>query len=186
MAQRNFTDSEEIEIAKLYTIGGFGVKQIKRAYGYKYHISFSSALKRQGITIRSNHENNRLYDLNPHVFDVIDNELAAYWLGFIYADGCISNRSLIVSLAQKDIDQLEKLKSFLETEQPIRKMTVGATGTNKKYQHCNLTVTHMHLAKRLNDLGVITNRGKFNKCISQIEPDMIQHWIRGLVDGERS
>lgn len=186
MAQRNFTDSEEVEIGKLYTVGMFGVKQIQRAYGYKYHTTFGNVLRRQGVTIRSNHDNNRLYDLNPHVFDVIDNEHSAYWLGFIYADGCVYNRSLKVALAQKDIDQLEKLKMFLESNHPIEKTLVSASGTNKKYQHCNLTVTHMHLAKQLKSLGIIANRGKFDKCINQIKPDMIQHWIRGLVDGDGS
>lgn len=186
MAQRNFTDSEEAEIAKLYTVGGFGVKQIKRAYGYKYHISFSHALKRQGVKIRSNHENNRLYDLNPHVFDVIDNEHAAYWLGFIYADGCVHNRTLLVSLNRKDIKQLEMLKEFLETEQPIKISLVSATGTTKKYKHCNLSVTHIHLAKRLKQLGINTNRPNVNKCLSQIPEYLHRHWLRGIFDGDGS
>ena len=34
----------------------------------------------------------RIYTLNEDFFSEIDNEIKAYWLGFIYADGNISIR----------------------------------------------------------------------------------------------
>lgn len=186
MATRNFTDSEEIEIAKLYTVGKFGVKQIKRAYGFKHHISFSAALKRHGIKIRSNHEANRIYKVNPHVFDVIDNEQAAYWLGFIYADGCVHNRSLSIAIKRKDIEIIQGLKLFLESEHPINLTMCGASNTNKRYKQAQFFVTHQHLAKRLHQLGIVAGRGQSNKTVSQIPNSLIHHWIRGLMDGDGS
>jgi transposase len=186
MGQRNFTDEEEAEIAKLYTVGGFSIKAIMRAYGYKHHISFSHALKRQGVKQRSKAERNRLYKLNPHVFDTIDNEHKAYWLGFIYADGCVHRRSLQVYLKASDKIQIKKLKEFLESESPIKYTSATAGKTNKRYKQVGLTVTDQHLVNRLRSLGITPERKTFSYCIGQIEPELHQHWIRGYFDGDGS
>ena len=53
------------------------------------------------------------YDIN--YFEVIDTEEKAYWLGFIYADGCISNdnkQQLIIELCKQDKIVLEKFKRY--------------------------------------------------------------------------
>lgn len=45
-------------------------------------------LTRLGIkTTVGNHY--RYYYFNENFFEKINNELSAYWLGFLYADGCI-------------------------------------------------------------------------------------------------
>lgn len=186
MSTRNFTDSEEVEIAKLYTIGGFGIKEIKRAYGYKHHISFSNALKRQGVTIRSNHENNRLYSVNHNFFDVIDTEEKAYFLGWIYADGCVYNRTLSIGIKREDRNMLEKFKQAIDSEHPITDSLVGDGTSNNKHKQSGIFITHKDLAKRLKDLGIIPRRGKPEKSTSQIPDHLLHHWIRGLVDGDGS
>jgi len=186
MPARNFTNSEEAEIVKLYTVGKFGIKQIKRAYGYKYHISFSAALKRQGVTIRSNHEANRIYKINPYVFDKIDNEQAAYFLGFIYADGCVHKRSLSVAIKREDVKIIQRLKSFLQSEHPIKNTSCGATKTDKRYNQVTFIVTHKHLAKRLKQLGINKDRPNINDCLSQVPSRLLNHWLRGLFDGDGS
>ena len=54
------------------------------------------------------------YSLNERYFEKIDNNNKAYWLGFIAADGCVSNkkggRYLYIELSRKDRDHLEKFK----------------------------------------------------------------------------
>ncbi len=186
MAIRNFTDAEELQITHLYDVGDFSLRAIARAYRWNHHISFVGALKRQGTKQRSPAERNRLYQLNPHVFDKINNELTAYFLGFIYADGCVYKRSLQVSLKASDEIQLRKLKEFLESEAPIKHVQVGAGKTNKKYKQVLLLVTDKHLSNRLRNLGITVGRKNFNDCISQTQPGMYRHWIRGLFDGDGS
>ena len=54
------------------------------------------------------------YNVNPLVFQKIDNEESAYWLGFIYADGCMCDGSRIqIMLKGSDYQHLEKMKIFL-------------------------------------------------------------------------
>ncbi|MGM9535052.1 MAG: hypothetical protein ACI3VR_07355, partial [Intestinibacter sp.] len=60
---------------------------------------------------------------NEHIFDVIDTEEKAYWLGFIFADGYIGSTPLEpnkksvynfeLSLKLEDTSHLEKFKSFI-------------------------------------------------------------------------
>ncbi len=55
------------------------------------------------------------YNINENVFDNIDTEEKAYWLGFLYADGYVTYKNYTIGLgvALKDIDHLRKFKDFL-------------------------------------------------------------------------
>lgn len=56
------------------------------------------------------------------VFDSIDTEEKAYWLGFIFADGNISQvgHKFEMNLGGKDYDHLDKLRKFFKYEHPVR------------------------------------------------------------------
>ena len=55
------------------------------------------------------------YSINEKVFEKIDSEEKAYWLGFLYADGFVGakNNQIGLGVALKDINHLEKYKQFL-------------------------------------------------------------------------
>ena len=53
----------------------------------------------------------RKYFFNEDFFEIIDNENKAYWLGFIYADGYVSAKSLVIELHKDDESHIVK---FLE------------------------------------------------------------------------
>jgi len=185
MPPRNFTDQEEAEIAKIY-LDGRSAKSIARAYGLSHHISICAALGRQGVRQRSPAERNRLYKLNPCVFDVIDNEHTAYWWGFIYADGCVSRRTLIVALKWSDKDHLEKLKDFMQSDSPI-KARICTIGTSlEKYHNAEISFTDRYLAARLQELGIIAHRIEFHAVAKNLPHDLEHHWIRGFFDGDGS
>jgi transposase-like protein len=177
---RNFTDAEEAEIGEAY-LSGQSCRAIARAHGLSHHISIVDALRRQGITQRAAPERNRLYPLNPHAFDVIDNEYAAYWWGFIYADGHVSRRTLIVALKYSDKDHLERLRDFMQSKSPIlRRYRPGV------YHNAHIEFTDRHLAQRLRDLGIITSRPNFILVPQNLPTHLINHWIRGFFDGDGS
>ena len=52
--------------------------------------SISKQLKKIGVKVL---RANIMKDLNENVFDSIDTEEKAYWLGFLFADGNISNKN---------------------------------------------------------------------------------------------
>jgi len=54
-------------------------------------------------------------EFNKDFFDVIDTEEKAYWLGFMYANGCVCAKKFTVSLniSLKDIEHLKKYNKAL-------------------------------------------------------------------------
>ena len=68
------------------------------------------------------------YKYNKDYFEKIDTSDKAYWLGFLYADGCINryykndklkSMTLELGLSYKDKEHLEKFKQCLDTNIPI-------------------------------------------------------------------
>ena len=56
-----------------------------------------------------------MIDYNRHIFDNIDNEEKAYWLGFIVADGYLNldKHMLRIKLGNKDKRHLIKFIKFI-------------------------------------------------------------------------
>lgn len=154
-------------------------------YGIKFHSTIRYALKRQGVEFREPKDANRLYTVNPHVFDNINNEHAAYWLGFLYADGCVHKRTLMVALKRSDLSHLEKLSEFLESDGPVNK-TLNSSGNGKSHKTCRFSITEQHLAERLKSLGIVPRRRKIERIVENVPSPLLRHWIRGLFDGDGS
>ena len=74
--------------------------------------TLSKKLKERGVEI-INRQNTTKF--NENVFDVIDSEEKAYWLGFIFADGYISSRDygFEISLSIIDVEHLIKFNKFM-------------------------------------------------------------------------
>jgi hypothetical protein len=185
MPPRNFTDAEEEQIAKIYKTG-HSAKAIMRAYGLSHHISICAALRRQGVKQRPAPERNRLYALNSHVFDVINNEQAAYWWGFLYADGGVCKRTLSVHVKESDKPQLQLLRQFLQSEAPIKEQVQRLNGYSKSYTRFIIDFTDRHLARQLRELGITPNRPNPRKALQYLPPNLVHHWIRGYFDGDGS
>jgi len=120
------------------------------------------------------------------VFDCIDSEEKAYWLGFLYADGNVSStiNNVELSLSAVDADHLEKYRKFLKNESPVKISAVTCNGKN--FLRCRLAVTNKHFKEQLVSLGCIPNKSlnlKFPKDIFKYD-DLKYHFIRGYVDGD--
>ena len=85
---------------------------IQKKYGFK-RATISKHLKNRGYEVV--HTLNRSC-VNEHIFDEIDTEEKAYWLGFLYADGCVVNAKprIELSLSDKDTEHLNKYIKFLD------------------------------------------------------------------------
>lgn len=60
----------------------------------------------------------RLLSLDEHAFDIVTPE-AAYWAGFLFADGCVCGSYFAVELAAQDRAHLELFRSFLGSAHKI-------------------------------------------------------------------
>lgn len=120
------------------------------------------------------------------VFDCIDSEEKAYWLGFLYADGNVSSsiNNVELSLSAVDTNHLEKYRTFLKNESPVKVSNVTCNGKN--FSRCRLSVTNKHFKEQLISLGCTPNKSltlRFPKDVFKYD-DLKYHFIRGYVDGD--
>jgi len=126
----------------------------------------------------------RKYKLNENIFEKINTEEKAYWLGFIMADGCIctknNNYLLRIDISNIDISHLYKFKKFIESESPIKE--------NKKRQSVDIKIFSEKIINDLKRLKCFENKSLSltfpNE--SQIPDHLIRHFIRGYTDGDGS
>jgi len=138
-------------------------------------------LNSQGFIIRTKSEQSDFYHmestLRENAFDLVTDEMA-YWLGFLYADGYITNPethfNVGVLLKESDIGHLEKLKEFLKAPQKIRH--------DIKYKNAGFRVGSKKLHASLMRWGFTTN-----KSYDAAVPEVMRynrHFWRGIVDGD--
>ena len=154
--------------------------RLQEKYGIKRKV-IAENLKRRNIEIIKN----VIPRLNENVFDSIDTEEKAYWLGFWYADGCVeANRHrLCINLGIKDINHLHKMRSFLELKNQVNTYKIG------KYDMCRLYVTNQHIWQQLINLGCTPQKSLTltfpNESVFS-NKNLIYDFIRGYCDGDGS
>lgn len=180
MPGRRFTDNEEKEISKIY-LSGVSERKLAVAYDCS-RLAIRGALRRTDTPQRTPDERNRLYQIEPYTFDVIDTPEKAYWWGMMYADGTTYKRSFSMTLKYSDRYHLEKFRNFLKSEHPIKDAYV--TIESGKYKKSIFYATEEHLTKRIKELGVISRRKNFD--ISELPEEFYHFWILGIFDGDGS
>lgn len=157
-----------------------------------FHITPTEfCLKLKFFGIQAENKNNRT-KFNSTVFDSIDTEEKAYWLGFIFADGAISSHKsgskkrfeFELCSGEEDRGHLVKFNAFMEHEKlNIKEGKINLNG--KEYRRFRWIVGNRHLWETLNSLGCVPNKSLILKfpCI----PDSLKrHFIRGYFDGDGS
>jgi transposase len=125
----------------------------------------------------------RVYALDETAFDKLTPE-CLYWLGFIFADGCVyypkdgSSPSLIVVLGVVDRDHLEKLRAFVKTDRPIRH--IEKTKTSLGGPFARFSIRSKRLCDIVRERGIVTKRTRFPP------PELAESrdFWRGAVDGD--
>jgi hypothetical protein len=121
--EKIITQQEIDDIIAMYQ-DNISLREIEKAVGHGRQ-AISKMLERLGIkTSKGNHYRKYFFDFD--FFEKIDNELKAYWLGFLYADGCIlpvnkyGEQEFKIALAKEDLEILEHFKEDLHSSYPIR------------------------------------------------------------------
>ena len=119
----------------------------------------------------------RRYFYNLNNFKT-ESEARSYFIGFILADGsvrrCAGNKiKFEIGLSQKDKDQLEKIKLFLNSTHPIR------LGTQNIVRY---SVLSKELFEELGKYNITPNKTLKETCPEQFIND--KHFWRGIIDGD--
>lgn len=130
----------------------------------------------------------RKYSLNECLFESIDTEEKAYWLGFLYADGYVSEKRDVIELALAETDKrhLIKFNNFLETERPLGKKIKKMNG--KEYIGYRAAVSSKKIKKDLMNKGCLPGKTKKLSFPSSnlVSDKLLSHFIRGYFDGDGS
>jgi hypothetical protein len=118
---------------------------------------------------------------NENYFEKIDTEDKAYFLGLIFADGCIVydpikfRYNVLITLHPKDVHILESFIKFIDGEMTVWK--------NKNREICQVSLSGKKIVIDLIKLGAIPNK-TFKLNYPKINVKLEKHFLRGYFDGD--
>lgn len=133
------------------------------------------------------------YIYNKDFFEKIDTEEKAYWLGFLYADGCINRlyrnekikaMDLELGLCREDEEHLNKFLKSINSNIPIVQKKNQLKG--KTYYSSKIVVCCTKMCRDLISNGCTPQKSLVLKFPDKsiIEDSLIRHFIRGYFDGD--
>jgi len=130
--------------------------------------------------------NKTKYDINIDFFDKINNEIKAYILGIVYADGSVNNKGRFrIALQERDKRILERIKQEIGYTGPL----YYKKACNEKCQsQVELCVNRKKFTDKLIKLGCIPNKSLVLKFPTKnvVSENLLNHFIRGIFDGDGS
>lgn len=169
---------------------GRSQKSIADEYGIHF-AAISDFLTKIGIEKLSWADSHRKYSLNQNAFDEVTEE-SAYWVGFLMADGCVSDGedgryTLSLGLAERDAVHVEKFRRFLGSGQVVRRekrpdRTRSIKGSLVQGgRYARILIRSRRLVHALARYGVVP-RKTFTARVIGLEND--RHFWRGAIDGD--
>lgn len=120
--------------------------------------------------------NNRKYTLNTNIFNNIDNEAKAYWLGFFLGDGSIvKDTALKLELSNIDFNHIEKCQLFMGSTAPISQ-------TKKDCSY--ISFNSKDLVTNVMKYGLVRNKTYKNILTPQLDKELIVHFYRGILEAD--
>jgi len=118
---------------------------------------------------------------NENYFENIDSERKAYWLGFIFADGCVSeikgcSKFLSICLSRKDREHLELFSKDINSSIKIHDY-------HNKHDFSYIRLYSDKISNDLIKLGC-TPRKSLILQYPILNKNMDRHFIRGYFDGD--
>lgn len=129
------------------------------------------------------HVSMRKHTLDIDFFETIKSPEVAYWLGFIIADGYLTQAHNKLSLKVKDKDILPKFKKCINAGSPVREAFPFDKRTGKNYCSQSIQICSKDFCKHLLNLGV--SNAKSQKCLPPpMREEFYSHFVRGVFDGD--
>jgi hypothetical protein len=174
------TEDQKTRIVELYASGQSTVQIAPR---FQVSVStINNLLHRRNVVLRCVRDTSTKYQLRHDAFDELTPD-AAYWIGFLFADGSVFGRGksacVQARLSERDREHLVKLRGFLGSNHKIGVAPAGNYGGYRSKPSVRLSVTSGRLAHRLLSLG------RYEGPIDGTLMRSRDFW-RGVVDGDGS
>lgn len=187
------TNNKELEqrICHLYDLGlGQSLILIELEYHYINAKSVADTLRKYGRTSEAQNKEER--HINSNIFDFIDTEEKAYWLGMMFTDGWITrkkgkSKQIGLSLEKEDKKVIEDFRKFLGAEQyriTYKSHPKKDGSLSESYQ---FVITSDNLYNALTTYGITSNKSQdAAPKVEMIPRDLQKHFWRGAFDGDGS
>ncbi len=167
---------------KLYN-SGISTNEVSRIFKMDRAI-FRENLRENGFILTDKNYNPKI---NRNIFNKIETEEQAYWLGFLYADGYVSKSDNRIELILKDREHVEKFSDFLGLEKErIKERKIKLF--EKIFLEYRLSFRNIEIHKDLIEKGCTPQKSltlSFPK--DNIVPvSLLNHFVRGYFDGDGS
>lgn len=174
------------EVKKLY-LEGYSLNKLGVKFG-KDPRTIKRSLIKEGVAIRSRSEQNILTNqergkkVDHSYFDEINSNRKAYILGFLAADGSITDKnrnSIRLGLSSVDRGILEKIKEEIQIEREIKDFT-----TNDGYNVSSLTWSSANHKIKLSQFDIVPNKTFKKISMSKIPVEFKFSYLLGYYDGD--
>jgi len=179
-----FTTQKEIKDITSQYLDGKSTHFLSKKYGCDRSV-IKRVLVENGVEMRDIYSRTKKYNVDESYFENIDSEEKAYWLGFLFADGCVKKNAgsytVALQLAEKDRGTVEKFKKSIKSEHPIVKYYDKRVDKN----YYGIYITNFRFATNLMQSGCLP-RKTFDAIFpfDKMEESLIRHFVRGYFDGD--
>lgn len=116
---------------------------------------------------------------NRNFFNVIDTEVKAYYLGFLFADGNVyqtsaGNYSVGIHIHKKDVSILKRFRNALDSQHSI----------SQKGDFVQFQIGGDILARDLIKHGCVPRKSLILEFPTTVPKHLLRHFIRGYSDGD--
>lgn len=123
--------------------------------------------------------------MNENIFQQIQDDNTAYWIGFLAADGSICHNKLEIGLSRKDIKHLYKFKKFIDYNGIITERETLCSNNGKYYPSCYISIQNKNIIKHLSQYQIVPNKSHKNIDFLNYIPEKYKiPFILGLFDGD--
>lgn len=141
----------------------------------KYGVSNNTLTKQFGNRGYKIVNYNNALSVRQDLFNTVETEEDAYWLGFIYADGYISDNGIVeISLKASDVEHLNKFATYIKYTKEVK----------VKDHRCRLSFATQQLKSNFNNLGVVPRKSLILTFPEFLSKELNRHFIRGYFDGD--
>ena len=164
---------QEEKLVELYK-EGFSIRKIRELFGGIHYNTVKRILNKYNIPLKTMAQSHYGDERNENIFEEIDTEEKAYWLGFLCGDGCIHGNYIKVVLKHNDINHLKKFRKFLNAE---------SVKIIQKDNYCSFSIGCKKIAEDLKKHGCVERKSLILEP-SKIKEEFYYDWIRGLWDAD--
>jgi hypothetical protein len=185
--KRLYEEKQTIRIiSRLYHVRDTTISKILKSFGCdtNRHNSFYYTSEQLAT--------NRKYACNFDYFENIDTRTKAYWLGFLFADGCVldkrnekrtsKGKTLTFTLKEEDLYMIQLFRDCLGSNHPIRKKSIHLG--DKVFYAYSYDIGSVKMCDDLIALGCTPRKSLTLRYPEKLSDEFFSDFARGYFDGD--